>query len=269
MSDADQTTVVHAYGLVPGGGRFSLPERGIADATVRTIAFHHLEVVVSDLPAESFGEAAWAEHGEDTQWLTPVAAAHHDVLQHLVERGDILPLQLPGIYPSDEALIDALESSRADLERAWQTLAGRVEWSLQIFPTAELPAPEKPAPRSGREYLERRRSQQDARETERGRRETAVTEAHEALAREAAADVVRAPLDKAVTGREEPMLLNSAYLVEREQEQRFLALAERLHNQLVATSGMRIEATGPWPPYSFVGADGAGERHEDEPGMVP
>jgi hypothetical protein len=258
--------VVHAYGLVPGDGPLSLPDRGIADAKVRTIAFHDLEIVVSDLPTESFGEAAWAEHGEDTSWLTPVASAHHDVLQHLVEQGDVLPLQLPGIYPNDAALIVALESSRAHLGNAWQLLAGRVEWSLQIFPTSAPAAPEKPAPRSGREYLERRRSQQDARESERGRREAAVTQTHEALARGANASVVRAPLDAAVTGRDEPMLLNSAYLVERGEEQRFLGLAEELHNHLVATAGMRIEVTGPWPPYSFVGAQ---EPHdEDLTGMV-
>ncbi|WP_406028843.1 GvpL/GvpF family gas vesicle protein [Nocardioides sp. NBC_00850] len=261
MNAADPTTVVHAYGLVPGDGPLSLPDRGIADSRVRTVAFHDLEIVVSDLPAESFGETAWAEHGEDTSWLTPVASAHHDVLQHLVEHGDVLPLQLPGIYPSDEALIAALESSRARLEHAWQLLAGRVEWSLQIFPTSAPAAPEKPAPRSGREYLEWRRSQQDVRNTERGRREVAVTQTHEALARGTAASVVRAPLDAAVTGRDEPMLLNSAYLVARDEEQRFLSLAEELHHHLVDTAAMRIEVTGPWPPYSFVGAE---EPHDED-----
>ncbi|MER6969423.1 GvpL/GvpF family gas vesicle protein [Nocardioides sp. NPDC000445] len=261
MSAAEPTTVVHAYGLVRADGTPFLPDRGIADAKVRTCAFHDLEIVVSDLPEASFGERAWAEHGEDTRWVTPVAAAHHEVLQHLVEHADVLPLQLPGIYPSDEALIDALESSRARLEHVWELVAGRVEWSLQIFPTSAPAAPEEPTPRSGREYLERRRSQQDARNTERGRREAAVTQTHETLARGAAASVVRAPLDAAVTGRDEPMLLNSAYLVARNEEHRFLGLAEELHNQLVATAGMRIEVTGPWPPYSFVGAE---EPHDDD-----
>lgn len=265
MSAADPTTVVHAYGLVPGDGPLSLPDRGIADSKVRAVAFHDLEIIVSDLPAESFGETAWAEHGENTSWLTPVASAHHDVLQHLVEHGDVLPLQLPGIYPSEKALIDALDSSRARLEHAWELVAGRVEWSLQIFPTSAPAAPEAPAPRSGREYLERRRSQQDARNTERGRREAAVTQTHETLAHGAAATVLRAPLDAAVTGRDEPMLLNSAYLVARDEEHRFLGLAEELHNHLAATAGMRIEVTGPWPPYSFVGAK---EPHDDLPGMV-
>lgn len=266
MNAADPTTVVHAYGLVPGGGPLSLPDRGIADSKVRTVAFDDVEIVVSDLPAESFGEAAWAEHGEDTRWLTPVASAHHDVLQDLVEQGDLLPLPLPGIYPSDEALIAALESSRDHLEHAWRLVAGRVEWSLQIFPTSPPAAAEKPAPRSGREYLEQRRSQQDARNNERGRREVAVTQTHEALARGTAASVVRAPLDAAVTGRDEPMLLNSAYLVARDEEQRFLGLAEELHDHLVATAGMRVEVTGPWPPYSFVGAE---EPHDDDlTGMV-
>ena len=237
-----------------------MPERGIMDADIRTIPFHDLEVVVSDLAAASFGEAAWAEHGEDTRWVTPVAAAHHEVLQHLVEHGDVLPLPLPGIYPNDEVLIAALDSSRRALEHAWRFLSGHVEWSVQIFPTSSPRPTEAPAPSSGREYLERRRSQQDARNTERGRREIALTQTHEALARGTAASVMRAPLDTAVTGRDEPMLLNSAYLVARDEEQRFLGLAEELHDQLVATAGLRIEVTGPWPPYSFV----AEEPHDED-----
>ena len=259
MSAVDTATVVHAYGLVHEVR--TLPAHGIAEADVRTIAFHDLQVVVSDLAVDSFGEAAWAEHGEDTRWVAPIAEAHHEVLQHLVDHGDVLPLHLPGIYPSDEALIAALESSRSHLERAWRFLAGRVEWSLQVFPTAASRESEAPAPRSGREYLERRRSQQDARNEQRGRRELLLANTHEALARESAASVVRAPLDGVVTGREEPMLLNSAYLVPREEEQRFLRVAEEHHNQLVVDAGMRVEVSGPWPPYSFVGA---AERRDDD-----
>ncbi|WP_328529632.1 GvpL/GvpF family gas vesicle protein [Nocardioides sp. NBC_00368] len=259
MSAADPTTVVHAYGLVHRPR--TLPDHGIAEADLRTIGFHDLEVVVSDLAAESFGEAAWAEHGEDTRWVTPVASAHHEVLQDLVDRGDVLPLQLPGIYRNDEALVAALESSRAHLEGVWRFLSGRVEWSLQVFPTSAPRKSEVPAPRSGREYLERRRSQQDERDEQRGRRERLLANTHEALAREAVASVVRAPLDSAVTGREEPMLLNSAYLVPREKERRFLRVAEEHHNQLVVDAGMRVEVSGPWPPYSFVGA---GERRDDD-----
>lgn len=259
MSAASPTTVVHAYGLVQEP--WALPDHGIAESGVRTVRFHDLHVVVSDLAAESFGEAAWAEHGEETRWVTPVATAHHEVLQHLVDHGDVLPLQLPGIYPSDEALIAALEPSRAHLERAWRFLAGRVEWSLQVFPTSAPQESDAPAPRSGREYLERRRSQQDARNNERGRRELLLANTHEALTREATASVVRAPLDSAVTGREEPMLFNSAYLVRRDEEQRFLRVAEEHHNQLVVDADMRVEVSGPWPPYSFVGV---GERRDDD-----
>ncbi|MEU6138564.1 GvpL/GvpF family gas vesicle protein [Nocardioides sp. NPDC047086] len=267
MSAADATAVVHPYGFIQRDEPRTMPEHGIMNADVRTIPFHDLEVVVSDLEAASFGEAVWAEHGEDTRWVTPVVAAHHEVLQHLVEHGDVLPLQLPGIYPSDEVLIAALDSSRQALERAWRFLAGHAEWSVQIFPTSSPGPTETPAPRSGREYLERRRSQQGSRDEARRRRELAVTDTHEALAREATASVVRAPLDSAVTGREDPMLLNSAYLVPHQGEQRFVRIAEEHHRRMVADAGMRVEVTGPWPPYSFVGA--ADQNSDDLTGTAP
>src|SRR3712207_8781096 len=45
-------------------------------------------------PYTTLFRSAWADHAEDPDWVTPVATAHHGVLQHLVERQDVLPLRL-------------------------------------------------------------------------------------------------------------------------------------------------------------------------------
>ena len=53
------------------------------------------------------------------------------------------------------------------------------------------------------------------------------------------------------------MLLNGAYLVEAEQVQRLAELARELEQHHRAV-GAQVELTGPWPPYNFAGAAGAG-----------
>jgi len=104
----------------------------------------------------------------------------------------------------------------------------------------------------GRAYLEARRLDQlITRELMRFRDEVDGP-LHERLAA-ASDDAVRLNLQQPeVSGREEEMLLNGAYLVSDrpwfEAELRELA-GEHFD------SGVELELTGPWPPYNFVPAE--------------
>jgi len=57
-------------------------------------------------------------------------------------------------------------------------------------------------------------------------------------------------LDKELTGRREPMVLNSAYLIPREKIENFKKEAEGL-NQEIQAKGFYLEYSGPWPVYNF------------------
>lgn len=223
-------TVVHAYGVVREPA--DLPEVGIGGTPLRTLAVGDLSVVLGDLPALQYGEAAWAEHGQDPHWLRSVAVAHHAVLQHLVERGDVLPLRLPGIHLDDRAFLVALEASRESVERAWRFLEGHVEWSVQVC----------------------------------GHAQALVVDAYATLSREATASAVLGPHDPAVAGSEEPLALHSAHLVPRLDESQFLGVAAELQHELLEAGGLHLEVTGPWPAYDFVDAV---EARADGPAGMP
>jgi hypothetical protein len=47
------------------------------------------------------------------------------------------------------------------------------------------------------------------------------------------------------------MLLNGAYLIERDRTAELREAVEALHEEW-APLGFTIELTGPWPPYNFV-----------------
>lgn len=48
------------------------------------------------------------------------------------------------------------------------------------------------------------------------------------------------------------MVLNGTYLVDDDRADEFAAVVEDLGKQF---PGIRLELTGPWPPYSFAGAE--------------
>lgn len=264
MGDTEQT-VVHAYGIVPTGS--SAPAlTGLGGAAVDIMPLGDVAVLISRLSQAEYGNEVWEAHAEDPQWLGQVAAAHHQVLQSMIESTDVLPLRLPTIQPDETALERALTEILAQLSASLDRVRGHIELGAKAFVVAEPRADVEPATRmTGRQYLARRKAQADQRESARLRRQQELIDAHEAMAAAATDASTSRPQDPALSGRPEPMVLNSAYLVLRDRLDEFIGVAERVGEDLRA-DGIALEVTGPWPPYNFVAegtdrtATGAGEE---------
>jgi hypothetical protein len=247
---APEPTVIHAYGVVRAGDSAQLPGRGIGGAPLGVVVVEDLAAVVSGLPEDQYGEAVWRAHAEDPDWLGVVAAEHNAVLEAVIDQTDVLPLRLPSLYRHRDALEAELRANARPLAAAFDAVSGHVEWGIKVFLVEEPDAPEPARPASGRDYLTRKASASSRKEAARDRRARLLLDAHEEIARAAADQRVNAPQDPALSGRKEPMLLNAAYLVPRAERDAFLDEADRLGEEL-AGEGMRLEVTGPWPPYNF------------------
>jgi hypothetical protein len=243
--------VVHAYGVVRAGTTLELPIAGVLGAPVGRLSCGAFDVLISVLPGARFGAHCWEEHGQDPEWLGPIARQHHGVLQHVVESNDVLPLRLPGVYQDEDQVCIAVASMREGLDTAFEVIGGRVEWTVKVWRSdrpAELPGQARPA--SGADYLRQRASQAADRDRRRDRVAAAALDVHEELAEVATHAVVSPPHGRDVTGRAESMVLNAAYLVRRDERDVFFAQADRCADRW-GPEGYVVEVTGPWPPYSF------------------
>ncbi|WP_010596283.1 GvpL/GvpF family gas vesicle protein, partial [Rhodococcus sp. P14] len=54
------------------------------------------------------------------------------------------------------------------------------------------------------------------------------------------------------SGRRDWMVLNGTYLVDDDRADEFARAVEELRKEY---RGIRLELTGPWPPYSFAGVE--------------
>jgi Gas vesicle synthesis protein GvpL/GvpF len=79
---------------------------------------------------------------------------------------------------------------------------------------------------------------------------------HARLSRLAADSRLHPPQAPQLTGTSAKMLLNAAYLVDERRDEDLTAAVRELAAKHPA---VRLELTGPWPPYSFAGL----EREED------
>jgi hypothetical protein len=159
----------------------------------------------------------------------------------------VLPLRFGTVLNSAEDAVSLL-SARHDEVSAWlERVEGRREWGVRAR-AAAVPAQAAKSPdgMSGTEYLAWRRWRLTAVEQANGDADSL----HRALTARSA--------DSARRERPGDHILDAAYLVDVSQEDEFHEEAERRGAEL----DLRVEVTGPWPPYSFtkvefgVAADG-------------
>jgi hypothetical protein len=253
---ADDGTGVWVYAVV-GGGRYGdeLPA-GVAAERVRTIEAAGLTAVVGTVGLDDFGEAALRRNLEDLDWLETTARAHDAVVGAVARTADAVPLRLATVCTDDEHVRALLAESRCDFEAALRQVAGRAEWGVRaIADTTARPAPDvgTNAPGgAGARYLARRRAELSSREDIERALAAEAESVHTTLLRLAAMGRRQSPTAPALAGTRAWMPLNGTYLVDRDRAREFaeaVASLDRDHERL------RLELTGPWPPYSFTGIE--------------
>jgi hypothetical protein len=195
---------------------------GVGEARVRTIASDGLTVLVSDVSLAEFGEAALRQHLEDLDWLDEVAREHHYVIDAASRLFPLLPVRLATVYRGDAAVCAALTARSGQLCDALRRVGGRVEWGVKAYAAPD------------------------------GEAESGAQAVHAELTAKAGATRLHLPQSVQLGGVRRPMLLNAAYLLDAAGSVTFTAAVA---GQATAHPELRIELTGPWPPYSFAGPD--------------
>lgn len=227
---------------------------------VRAVRHGDLTALASDVPLTEFGTEPLKRNLNDLQWVERTARAHQRVLDRALAAGTIVPLRLCTVCNDDAGVRAMLEREHDPLAAALERLAGRQEWGVKLIadPSALRDAARQRtehatpgAPGSGHAYVARVRHERVTRDEVRRIAREAAQAVHRALGERAvAARVLRKP-PRELSGDAGELVLNGAYLVERECAAEFRALASDL-GERHRDRGLRLEITGPWPPYSFV-----------------
>ena len=264
---------IWVYAVARCGAGAMLPGlAGVAGAQVRLATAGDLTAVVSDVDLAEFGPAALQRNLEDLDWLETVARAHHGVIEAAARLFPLLPMRLAAVYTSEAIMAAGLREHAAAFEAALRRLRGRTEWGVKGYAAQPPRTPDRaagpardssprsaPAPDgaehgagSGVAYLRRRRDALSARrDSQRGAAESARM-AHAELQRHATESRLHAPQSPQLSGRTEPMVLNAAYLLDDDRAGQFAEVVAALNAR---DPQLRLELTGPWPPYSFAEPD--------------
>ncbi|MGK5672407.1 GvpL/GvpF family gas vesicle protein [Micromonospora sp. URMC 106] len=235
---------------------------GMDGAPVRAVPAAGLVAVVSTAPLAEYGEEALRRNLEDLAWLERAARAHHAVVAALSRAGAVVPARLATVHHDDARVAGQLTTRRSELTAVLDRLAGRDEWGVKgyVVPGVTPRSAEPAGPGgAGAAYLRRRRAQLTAREEGQRIAADAASAVHTALAGHAVAARRHPPQDRRLSGAPTAMVLNGAYLVEQVTLADFRRLVDALAGR---HPEIRLELTGPWPPYSFA------EQRPPEPALT-
>lgn len=139
---------------------------------------------------------------------------HRRVVRRVMEEHDVLPVAYGMVFKGRKNLAVAMSAGYAAMKKAWPVVEGRVELGVKVI---------KPKDANG-QYEEMRRE---------------IVECLSA----ASVDFKNLPLFS------DRLLLNTAFLVERSRIEEF---SRRVSAFIEEQSDLRINYSGPWPPYNFV-----------------
>lgn len=250
---------VWAYAITDySGGEFPRLA-GVAGTEVRTAAAAGLTVLFSDVDLAEFGEAALRRNLENLTWLEDVARAHHQVIDAAARLFPLLPARLATVYSSTAAMAAVLGARAGHVHAALRRVGGRVEWGVKAYAVPDSDRRERVPAHStgggegtgaGLAYLKRRRAQLTAARESRGSALAGAQAVYGELSRHATQARRYPPQSAQLSGSRAPMLLNAAYLLEAAGTTDFASVVAAT---AAAHPELRLELTGPWPPYSFTG----------------
>jgi hypothetical protein len=243
---------MYVYGVVRAGQISAPLPSGVGESQVELLERAPLAALVSQVPGSSVPGRA--------KNLT----AHTDVLRAAMDSGTVLPMRF-GVLMPDAATVthELLEAWEPGLVGMLDALDGRVEMTVSAMyledvllrevvteerTIAALRERVRRKPEAAT-YFERIRLGELVANAVEVRRQADAGEILEALRPFAGAYLPGDPLH-------ERMVVNSAFLVERDKLSEFEQAVERVSAE--RAERMQFKLTGPLPPFSFVGTEELG-----------
>ena len=212
-----------------------------------------------------FSEESLKKNLSDIKWLEPKVREHISVITMIMDQYTAIPFKFGTIFQSEASLASFVEKYTDSLIDNLISVEWKEEWSIKIYnnrkvlieqidelseEAAEL---EKQimASSPGKAFLlKRKKSDLIENEIDRICKHWGQ-QYFEEFNEMSESTQLNNLLPKEFSGRNDDMILNAAFLVNKDKTINFVATA-RQFRQKYAKLGFDFEITGPWPPFSFI-----------------
>src|SRR5437764_9135956 len=185
------------------------------------------------------------------------ALAHEHVIESVMKSHTIIPMSFGTVFRTDDDIREVLRSIYPSLKDVLEQMSGKVEFGLKVTwdrdqIVEELKRQDEEIHRFHLEITKKHLQSTYLARMQLGRMiDKALVETSSQYVREiyeALRNVCVASRDNKPIG--EKMIMNAAFLIERQREAEFDAAVNRIAKRF--GSRLNFRYTGPWPPYNFV-----------------
>jgi len=122
---------LHFFGIA--GGDIAGRKFQVAGERANAIGFGRLSLIVRYVPHEEWSGEVLERRRVDERWFLGQAALHERVLERAMMRGPVAPAEMLTVFPRLDDLEDTARANYDRWRRLLTRLAGKEEWTLQVF----------------------------------------------------------------------------------------------------------------------------------------
>ncbi len=203
-------------------------------------------------------------------FLKEKAVIHEKVVEEAMRKNgkilNLIPMRFGTIFQDKVRLEETLKTNYSRVEEILERIRGKEEWSMKLYlgdrerfeqtikknneTIVEKERDIASLPEGMAFFVEEELKELISRELEK-ELNNIIEDLFESLKKQAVTAVKSKILGKDLIVRQEPMVLNAAYLVLEEKMEDFKKDAEDLNHKM-QEKGFFIEYSGPWPAYNFI-----------------
>jgi hypothetical protein len=239
------------------------------------ICHNGLYAVVSEVEQQEFGEEGQKKNMADFEWVKTKASLHEKIIEQVMSNTTVIPFKFGTLFNTKESLKAMLEQYGQEFKAILRKLANKQEWGLKIYCNSKklkdsflsnegkILKVENEINRSsaGRAYFLKKKKDELIEKILNEKINECGQESFELLKELSFEARINRLLPKQVTEREDEMVLNSAFLVDKDEAGDFRNIVDTLKMHY-EDKGFYMDCTGPWPPYNFCGLSSGKEQNE-------
>lgn len=244
-----------------------------AGENLYTFCYGNLCAVAEKVDKDEFGEEGLKRNLTDITWIKEKAGLHEEIIENVMAETDVIPSKFGTLFNTDISLKAMLEQHEKEFDAILTKLAHKQEWGVKIYynreklktnlgnENSEILKIENDikSSSSGKSFFLRKKIEQIKEKSLNERLSECSSECFKQLKYLSSDACVNRLLPKEIIDMEGEMILNSAFLVEKDAAENFHNMINTL-KMCYESKGFYLDCTGPWPPYNFCSLSGVNKN---------
>ncbi len=228
------------------------------------IYYQDLYAIVNKVKESEFAEENLKRNLADLEWIKAKASIHEKVIEGIMKNAGVIPFKFATLFNTEDNLKAMLGQHLEEFKDILKKLEDKEEWGVKIYcdleklkevllqEDGELLNLDKEISSSstGKAYLLKKKKEDLLNITVNKKLNEYGEVSFDRLREKSQEARINKLLPKEVTERKDEMILNSAFLIDKNKVKDFLNTIEELKTRY-ADKGLFFDCTGPWPPYNF------------------